>query len=76
MTYVYIRSEPGLWTVGFYKPDGKWEPESDHDSRDDASRRVARLNGGTASDADTYSLAEVRSGTGWPRGRFMLVDDA
>jgi len=22
--YVYIRSEPSLWTVGFYAPDGKW----------------------------------------------------
>jgi len=32
MSYVYIRSEPQLWTVGFYKPDGKWEPESDHDN--------------------------------------------
>ena len=29
MSYVYIRSEPGLWTVGFYKPDGTWKPESD-----------------------------------------------
>jgi hypothetical protein len=30
--YVYIQSEPGLYTVGFYRPNGKWEPESDHDS--------------------------------------------
>lgn len=46
MGYVYIRSEPGLWTVGFYKPDGAWEPESDHGSSDDAAERVAHLNGG------------------------------
>ena len=46
MSYVYIRSEPQLWTVGFYKPDGKWEPESDHDNREEAAKRVAWLNGG------------------------------
>lgn len=44
--YVYIRSEPSLWTVGFYGPDGKWEPESDHASPDDAAARVHYLNGG------------------------------
>lgn len=43
--YVYIRSEPGLWTVGFYHPDGRWEAESDHASSDDAAKRVAWLNG-------------------------------
>lgn len=44
--YVYINSEPGLWTVGFYRPDGKWEAESDHDSTDAAAARVHYLNGG------------------------------
>ncbi len=44
--YVYIRSEPGLWTVGFYDPAGKWHSESDHSDREDAARRVAWLNGG------------------------------
>ncbi len=44
--YVYIRSEPALWTVGFYRPDGTWEPESDHGSTEDAARRVISLNGG------------------------------
>jgi hypothetical protein len=38
--YVYINSEPGLYTVGFYKPDGKWEPESDHGSKKEAADRV------------------------------------
>jgi len=46
MSYVYLRSEPGLWTVGFYRPDGTWEPESDQTSQDDAANRVAWLNGG------------------------------
>ena len=46
MSYVYIRSEPGLWTVGFYDPAGKWIPESDHDNRQEAAERVHYLNGG------------------------------
>ena len=45
MTYVYLHSEPGLYTVGFYKPDGRWEAESDHSDRELAARRTAFLNG-------------------------------
>jgi len=44
--YVYIKSETELWTVGFYDPQGQWQPESDHKSREDAARRVHFLNGG------------------------------
>jgi hypothetical protein len=48
--YVYIESEHNsqgsLWTVGFYSPDGKWHPESDHDTQAAASERVHFLNGG------------------------------
>lgn len=47
MSYVYIQSEPGLWTVGFYDPAGKWHPESDHSSHVLAAKRVNYLNGGT-----------------------------
>jgi len=47
--YVYVRSEPGLWTVGFYGPTGDWNSESDHSSVDAAARRVAYLNGSNAS---------------------------
>ena len=43
--YVYIRSEPKLWTVGFYTPAGEWMPESDHGKMDDAAARVHYLNG-------------------------------
>lgn len=43
--YVYIKSEPQLWTVGHYDPSGKWEPESDHGTRDAATERTAWLNG-------------------------------
>jgi len=45
-TWVYKRTEPGLWTVGHYDGDGKFQPESDHGSPDDAARRVHFLNGG------------------------------
>lgn len=44
--WVYKRTEPQLWTVGFYTPDGKWEPESDHSSDAEAAARVHYLNGG------------------------------
>ena len=44
--YVSRRTEPGLWTVGFYRPDGEWEAESDHESTADAAARVSYLNGG------------------------------
>ncbi len=44
--YVYIRSEPGVWTVGFFDPTGKWVAESDHVSREEAARQVNYLNGG------------------------------
>ena len=44
--YVYIKSEANLWTVGFYSPDGKWNPESDHSTQEGDARRVSWLNGG------------------------------
>ena len=44
--YVYIKTEPGLWTVGFYDPRGKFVSESDHESSEDAAARVHYLNGG------------------------------
>jgi hypothetical protein len=47
VSYVYQSFEAGLWTVGFYRPDGKFEPESDHGSSEEAAKRVAWLNGST-----------------------------
>jgi hypothetical protein len=57
--YVYIQSERcgqkisegnymehDLFTVGFYTPEGKWEPESDFSTRTEAAKRVHYLNGG------------------------------
>ena len=46
VTWVYRRSEPGLWTVGYYDPQGRWQAESDHSTPDAAARRVHYLNGG------------------------------
>lgn len=46
MTYVYIMSEPNLWTVGFYAPNGEWHPDSDYATRNEAAKRVHYLNGG------------------------------
>ena len=55
MSYVYIESESWtddngqhhkLLTVGFYKPDGKFEAESDHEDTRLAAARVHYLNGG------------------------------
>lgn len=44
--YVYIQSEPGLWTVGFYDPSGEFQPEGDYENKEEAARRVHYLNGG------------------------------
>jgi hypothetical protein len=44
--YVYESFQRGLWTVGFYKPNGEFEPESDHDNIESAADRVHYLNGG------------------------------
>lgn len=77
--YVYIRSEPGLWTVGHYRPsDNRWMPESDHGDREEAAKRAAWLNGQNIRDGNepAFTLAEVRDGTGWPEGaRFRMVRD-
>ena len=40
-----LESWPDLWTVGFYHPDGSWEPESDHVTEEAAASRVSYLNG-------------------------------
>jgi hypothetical protein len=44
--YVYIRSEPNLYTVGFYDPKGNWIPDSDFGTQEEARIRVHYLNGG------------------------------
>ena len=48
MNYVYVRSEQGLWTTGFYAPDGTWNADKDFTDREEAAKRVHWLNGGGA----------------------------
>ena len=57
--YVYIQSEPGLWTVGFYNPDDEWIPESDHDNKQEAAERVNYLNGGLGEEAPTREELKI-----------------
>jgi hypothetical protein len=45
--YVYMMTGANLWTVGFFMPDGTFRSESDHESADNAGRRVHYLNGGS-----------------------------
>lgn len=56
--YVYIRSEPGLWTTGSYNDDGRWFPEADHGTEREAAERTAELN---KQDQDGGSYDYVRS---------------
>lgn len=61
--YVYIKSETQLYTVGFYAPDGKWQPESDHLIREAAAERVHYLNGGVKVveiAREIYKMQQVR----------------
>jgi hypothetical protein len=44
--YVYKQTEEELWTTGFYRPDGAFEPEQDCGSEEEATERVHWLNGG------------------------------
>lgn len=61
MNYVYINSEPDLYTVGFYDPSGNWEPESDYQDKEKAANRVAFLNGDRAQAARYLAIVETIS---------------
>jgi hypothetical protein len=65
--YVYKQTEfagpdgHNLFTVGFYKPDGKWLAESDHATTEAAAARVAYLNGGAQETRPTIEAARADS---------------
>lgn len=59
--YVYIQSEQGLYTVGFYSPDGKWYAESDHDDPQKAAERTHYLNGGKSMDKQITNARDTES---------------
>jgi hypothetical protein len=42
--YVYIKSEPSVFTVGHYDPKGKFIPQSDHASEAEAKHEVRSMN--------------------------------
>lgn len=44
--WIYKKTDTKMWTVGYYKPDGDWRPESDHNKKVCAAKRVSFLNGG------------------------------
>lgn len=46
-----------LFTVGWTDPEGRWNSDSDHDSRENAAARCNYLNGGI----DESRLQEIRN---------------
>ena len=65
--WIYLKSEPQLYTVGFYAPNGEWHTDSDHGTKEEARERVHYLNGGNASleDAPTAKANAYRIGSRW-----------
>jgi len=43
--FIYLQTEPNLFTVGFYDNKKKWQPDTDHPTREEAADRAAYLNG-------------------------------
>lgn len=73
MTYYYKRTEPKLWTVGHDDQDGKFQPESDHGSPEEAAERVLCLLG-VLHPAEGESLVErvkqLENSVRWLEARF------
>ena len=44
--YIFQKTEPGIWSVGDFNTDGKWETESEFPTAAEASQRAHFLNGG------------------------------
>lgn len=68
--YVYNETESFIedgerrhvYTVGFYKPDGGFESDSDYPSKHQARERVNYLNGGTGLLEDQISQLAIDIG--------------
>lgn len=58
-TWVYVRSEPNLFTVGFYALDDKWHSDSDHDTKESAAEKVNFLNGNCEITKDLLEALEA-----------------
>lgn len=59
--YVYLKSQPGLWTVGYYTPKGQWVPQSDHNSEISARAEVAFLNGESSDPELTAEVSRLKT---------------
>ena len=58
--WVFKRTEPDCWTVGFYTPDGSWMGESDHENSEEAGKRVNYLNGGRTEEVKSLDLSSYK----------------
>jgi len=45
LMWVYIKTERGIWTVGYWSPDRQWHPDGDYPTQEEAALRVHWLNG-------------------------------
>ncbi len=76
MSYVVKNFEPGLWTVGHYQPDGKFDPEADYTDQVAAGQRAHFLNGGTSAaltqerDRLAKQLADLRTSLDYAAGQW------
>src|SRR4051794_22575074 len=61
MAYTALKTEPFLWTTGFFKPNGQFESESDHQFWSQADDRADWLNGTNGDDAE---IVYIRSEPG------------
>lgn len=77
MRYVYIQSEPQLWTVGFYDPTGNWHAENDYRAPTLAASRVHWLNGGNDRPATLrWAASIVKKARGWKKAEALLLQAA
>lgn len=74
--YLYIQSQPQVWTVGFYMPNGTWVAETDWSSPELAAKRVRRLNGGDEGRRLDNGNDEKRAAAAAERRRYALLQAA
>lgn len=44
--WVFLKNKDGVYEVGFYTPDGSWNPTDKYETNEEAAMRVNYLNGG------------------------------
>jgi hypothetical protein len=68
--WVYLQSEPGLYTVGHFSQGGRWFAETDYGSKEEAARRCHYLNGGC--DPELLAAAQALHKLDWCIGYEMV----